>query len=95
MKLLFPLFLYLLSTACASTFSYLVENLSFPDDMPPEIGGLAFDVKVNLYACQRRGDIEVTQPGNDSGATRSKDFVTGLHNPMCMQWVGHGLLVVS
>ena len=95
MKLLFPLFLSLLSPAFASTSSYLVENLSFPDDMPPEIGGLAFDGKGNLYACLRRGDIVVTQPGKDSGATRWKVFATGLHNPMGMQWVGPGRLVVS
>ncbi|MEG3604747.1 MAG: DUF6807 family protein [Verrucomicrobiota bacterium] len=95
MKPFFPLVLCLFQSSFASTSSYLVENLAFPDDMPPEVGGLAFDGKGNLYACLRRGDIVVTKPGKDPHAIEWKIFATGLHNPMGMQWVGPGRLVVS
>ena len=70
MKLLFPLFLSLLSPAFASTSSYLIENLSFPDDMPPEIGGLAASTEKEIFMpAYKEGDIVVTQPGKDSAAT--------------------------
>ena len=95
MKPFFPLVLCLFQSSFASTSSYLVENLAFPDDMPPEVGGLAFDGKGNLYACLRRGDIVVTKPGKDPHAIEWKIFATGLHNPMGMQWVGPGRLVVT
>ena len=57
MKSFFLFLLGFYSIANASTSSYQIENIAFPDDMPPEIGGLAFDKNGNLYACLRRGDV--------------------------------------
>ncbi|NBQ02647.1 MAG: hypothetical protein EBU27_05400 [Opitutae bacterium] len=65
MKSFFLFLLGFYSIAIASTSSYQVENMAFPDDMPPEIGGLAFDKNGNLYACLRRGDVLVTKPGKN------------------------------
>ena len=63
--------------------------------MPPEIGGLALDKKGNLYACLRRGDVLVTKPNKDAASTKWKVFATGLHNPMGMELIGPGHLVVT
>ena len=85
----------LFSLANASTSSYQIANMAFPDDMPPEIGGLALDKTGNLYACLRRGDVLVTKPGKDPASTKWKVFATGLHNPMGMKLIGPGHIVVT
>jgi glucose/arabinose dehydrogenase len=95
MKSLFLFLLGFYSIANASTSSYQIENIAFPDDMPPEIGGLAFDKNGNLYACLRRGDVLVTKPGKDPRTTEWKVFATGLHNPMGMELIGPGHIVVT
>ena len=82
MKTILLLSLCLISSGFASVSSYTIENIAFPDDMPPEIGGLAFDKDGNLYACLRRGDVVVTKPSKDPKSTKWKVFATGLHNPM-------------
>ena len=95
MKSFFFFLLGFYSLVNASTSSYLIENIAFPDDMPPEIGGLAFDKKGNLYACLRRGDVLVTKPEKDPSSTEWKVFATGLHNPMGMELIGPGHIVVT
>ena len=90
MKSFFFFLLGFYSLVNASTSSYQIENIAFPDDMPPEIGGLAFDKKGNLYACLRRGDVLVTKPEKDPSSTEWKVFATGLHNPMGMELIGPG-----
>ena len=95
MKFFILVILSLASSLSASVSSYPIENINFPDDMPPEIGGLAFDQNGNLYACLRRGDVVVTKPGNNPNLTKWKVFATGLHNPMGMLLVGPGHIIVS
>jgi hypothetical protein len=95
MKTILLLSLCLISSGFASVSSYTIENIPFPDDMPPEIGGLAFDKDGNLYACLRRGDVVVTKPGKDPKSTKWKVFATGLHNPMGMILVAPGHILVS
>ena len=70
MKSFFLSLLGFYSIAHASTSSYQIENIAFPDDMPPEVGGLAFDKNGNLYACLRRGDVLVTRPGKDAASAK-------------------------
>ena len=70
MKKILSLFLCLSSSLSASVNSYTVENIAFPDDMPPEVGGLAIDENGYLYACLRRGDVVITKPGKDLKATK-------------------------
>ena len=90
------LLLFALHTlASASTSSYEIENMAFPDDMPPEVGGLAFDEDGNLYTCLRRGDILITKPGKDPQSTNWKVFASGLHNPMGMELIGPGHILVT
>ncbi len=96
MKTILSLNLLLLGNSLGSTSSYLVENLAFPENMPAEVGGLAFDGSSGkLYACLRRGDLVVTQPGENAAATKWTVFATGLHNPMGMELVGPGHILVS
>ena len=71
MKLFFVFLLGFYCIANASTSSYQIE-IAFPDDMPMEIGGLAFDKNGNLYACLRRGDVLVTKPGKDQAPLNGK-----------------------
>ncbi|MDA7757275.1 PmoA family protein [Opitutales bacterium] len=95
MKKALSLLLFLNCIFFATASSYTIENIAFPDDMPPEVGGLAFDKNGYLYACLRRGDVVVTKPGKDPKSTKWKVFATGLHNPMGMILVGPGHLLVS
>ena len=93
MKAFILFFLFL--TSCVFASNYTIENMAFPEDMPPEVGGLAFDKKGNLYACLRRGDVVVTNPGKDPKLTKWEIFATGLHNPMGMVLVAPGHILVS
>ncbi|MEJ6621873.1 MAG: PmoA family protein [Opitutae bacterium] len=95
MKTLLFLSFSWISAFLFSNASYQLENITFPDDMPPEIGALAFDDDGNLYACLRRGDVVVTKLGKDIKATQWKVFATGLHNPMGMQIIGRGHIIVT
>ena len=54
--------------------NYRLENLPFPNDLPPEIGDLAFDKDGNLYACLRRGDVLVSKPQKDLSKLEWKVF---------------------
>ena len=65
--------------------SYLLEDVPFPAELPPEIGDLAFDQNGKLYACLRRGDVVVSQPGKDLSKIEWQVFATGLHNGMGME----------
>lgn len=89
------LLLALLTAASAVAASYELDDLAFPDDMPAEIGDLAFDSEGTLYACLRRGDVVVAPPSADPKAFRWRVFATALHNPLGMQVVAPGHIVVS
>ena len=65
--------------------SYILEDVPFPAELPPEIGDLAFDQNGKLYACLRRGDVVVSQPGKDLSKIQWQVFATGLHNGMGME----------
>jgi hypothetical protein len=95
MKVFFSILLAFYCTARASSSSYRIENMAFPDDMPAEVGDIAFDQKGNLYACLRRGDVLVTKPTENTLSTKWKVFATGLHNPMGMELIKPGHVVVS
>ena len=75
--------------------SYLLEDVPFPKELPPEIGDLAFDRDGKLYACLRRGDVLVSHPGKDLSKIEWKVFATGLHNGMGMEVIAPGKIVVS
>ena len=60
-----------------------------------EIGDLAFDQNGTLYACLRRGDVVVSQPGKDLSKIEWQVFATGLHNGMGMEVIAPGKIVVS
>ena len=80
---LFLLSLFINSSGWAN--SYLLEDVPFPSELPPEIGDLAFDQNGKLYACLRRGDVVVGQPGKDLSKIEWQVFATGLHNGMGME----------
>ena len=79
----FLLSLFITSSGWAN--SYLLEDVPFPAELPPEIGDLAFDQNGKLYACLRRGDVVVSQPGKDLSKIEWQVFATGLHNGMGME----------
>ena len=86
-------FFFIISTGWAN--SYLLEDVPFPAELPPEIGDLAFDQNGKLYACLRRGDVVVSQPGKDLSKIEWQVFATGLHNGMGMEVITPGKIVVS
>ena len=86
MKFVFHFFLlplFIVSTGWSN--SYLLEDVPFPAELPPEIGDLAFDQNGKLYACLRRGDVVVSHPSKDLSKIEWQVFATGLHNGMGME----------
>ncbi len=65
---------------------YKVEDVATPKDVPPEVGGLAFDSQGTLYMLLRRGDVLTTKPVADPNAFQWKFFATGFDN-------GNGIVV--
>ena len=94
MKSFFLFLLGFYSIANASTSSYQIENIAFPDDMPPEIGGLAFDKNGKPLRLSQTRNVLVTKPGKDPAPLNGK-FSYWLHNPMGMELIGPGHIVVT
>jgi hypothetical protein len=65
---------------------YKVEDVATPKDVPPEVGGLAFDSQGTLYMLLRRGDVLTTKPVADPTKFQWKFFATGFDN-------GNGIVV--
>lgn len=65
---------------------YKVEDVDTPKDVPPEVGGLAFDSQGTLYMLLRRGDVLTTKPSANPKAFEWKFFATGFDN-------GNGIVV--
>ena len=64
--------------------SYLVEDISIPDGLTAEVGGMGFLPNGNLMVCFHRGEVMSYNPETEEW----KLFAFGLHDPL-------GLLVVS
>jgi hypothetical protein len=75
-----------LASAKPMAEAYKVEDIVTPKDVPPEVGGLAFDSQGTLYMLLRRGDVLVTKPSADPTAFKWKLFATGFDN-------GNGIVV--
>lgn len=74
---------------------YQLENITLPQNAPPEVGGITFDSNGKFYLCLRRGDVFVATPKEDSKAWQWKHFATGFHNG-CGIWAPWpGQVVVS
>jgi hypothetical protein len=67
---------------------YKVEDIATPKDVPPEVGGLAFDTQGTLYMLLRRGDVLTAKPAADASGFAWKLFATGFDN-------GDGLVVAE
>jgi hypothetical protein len=71
-----------LASANAAEFkdSYKLEDVSLPEGVPPEVGGVTFDSEGNLYVCLRRSDVFRAKPTDDPKAFEWKLFASGFHN---------------
>ena len=74
--------------ANASKSSYQLENIAFPDDKPPEIGGLALDKNGNLsvdkstYRTSENVKIRVTESyTNPATSTFTNNFIVNVNCP--------------
>ena len=69
--------------------------MAFPDDMPAEVGDIAFDQKaISMHALDAAMYWLLNQPRTLS-LQNGKVFATGLHNPMGMELIKPGHIVVS
>lgn len=75
--------------------SYIIDTLTFPEDMPPEVGGLEFASDGALYMALRRGDVMVATPSDDPTAFVWKRFATGFHNACGIHVVKPGHVVIG
>lgn len=83
------------STSAIAEESYVIDRLAFPDDMPPEVGGLEFASDGTLYVALRRGDILTAKPSDDPKAFKWKRFATGFHNACGIHIVKPGHIVIG
>src|ERR1043165_4687772 len=74
---------------------YKVEDVATPKDVPPEVGGLAFDSQGTLYMLLRRGDVLTTKPVADAKAFQWKLFATGFDNGDGLVGAEPGRLLVA
>ncbi|MFK7849747.1 MAG: hypothetical protein AB8D78_02115 [Akkermansiaceae bacterium] len=75
--------------------SYKLENIALPEGVPPEVGGLAFDPKGELYVCLRRSDVFRATPSKDPKAYKWKLFASGFHNGCGLEAPQPGKILVS
>ncbi|MEM1297280.1 MAG: hypothetical protein AAGH89_18090, partial [Verrucomicrobiota bacterium] len=75
--------------------SYKIDTISFPDDMPPEIGAVEFAENGDLYVALRRGDILIATPSADSTNFEWRRFANGFHNPCGIHIISPSHIIIS
>tara|TARA_R110002096_G_scaffold212352_10_gene399859 strand:+ start:6940 stop:9825 length:2886 start_codon:yes stop_codon:yes gene_type:complete len=88
-------FLYWFSAVLSAGESYRIETISFPDDMPPEVGAVEFASDGELYVALRRGDIMVAKPTSAPDAFEWRRFANGFHNPCGIHIISPGHIIIS
>lgn len=73
------LFLSLLVAPLLAT-PYQIEDISFPKNVPPEVGAFDFAPDGTLFAVLRRGDVFRATPQKDPARWEWELFATGFHN---------------
>ena len=94
MKVLLQLSLSLLC-APALLGDYSIETITFPKDVPVEVGALEFDQEGDLYCALRRGDIFVATPQKDPTAFQWRHFASGFHNPCGIHIIKPGHVIIA
>ena len=61
---------------------FKLETITFPDNVPAEVGGVAFDAEGTLYVALRRGDIITARNLQDPANFDWKLFATGFDNAL-------------
>jgi hypothetical protein len=61
---------------------FKIETISFPENVPAEVGGVTFDANGTLYVALRRGDILTATKLNDPANFDWKLFATGFDNAL-------------
>ena len=85
----------LLSVASVMGQSYTIDRVTFPSELPPEIGGVEFASDGSLYVALRRGDILVGTPSKDPKAFEWRRFANGFHNACGIHVVKPGHIVIG
>jgi len=72
----------LLSVLVAPLFAapYKVEDIKFPNNVPPEVGAIDFAPDGTLFAVLRRGDVMRATPRKNPANWEWDLFATGFHN---------------
>jgi hypothetical protein len=74
---------------------YKVEDVGFPANQPPQVGGIAFDRDGALYVAMRmRGDVLVAKPTSDPKQFAWRVFATGFDNALGIVVPEPGKIVV-
>ncbi len=81
-NVLLPLALVVRLAATPVAQCYKIEDVSFPDNVPAEVGGIAFDANGKMYVALRRGDILTATKTADAQAFDWKLFATGFDNAL-------------
>ncbi len=74
---------------------YHLDDIALPDGSPPEVGGLAFGPKGDLYVVLRRSDVFRAKPTDDPGAFEWSLFASGFRNGCGLDVPEAGKIVVS
>lgn len=95
-SLLLPLFV---ASAFAGALkredSYTIESISFPEDVPPEVGALGFNDAGEIVVALRRSDVLIAKPTQDPKKFQWRRFAKGLHNACGMHVVNQREIVIS
>jgi hypothetical protein len=59
---------------------YQLDDITLPEGVPPEVGGVTFDSKGFLYVCLRRSDVFRAMPATDPKGFKWQLFASGFHN---------------
>lgn len=95
LALLFALVVAGIFAATITPEHYKVEDIAFPPNMPPQVGGVAFDRDGALYVAMRmRGEVLVAQPHADPKQFKWRVFATGFDNALGIVVPEPGRIVV-
>ena len=75
--------------------AFKLEDIALPKGVPPEVGGIAFDSKGELYVCLRRSDVFRAKPSTDPKGFDWKLFASGFHNGCGLHVPSPGKILIS
>lgn len=82
-------------TQAGPSKAYTIENIPFPEGVPPEVGAVGFSDDGYIFVALRRSDVLVAKPTDDPEKFEWRLFASGLHNACGIHVISSKEIIIS